>query len=150
MSNGRQRLYSQRLYARRNGTPVPNISGPFIDRRIKTGLFRAGVTSPEYVSYHSAKLRCSNPRNKDYPDYGGRGIEFRFTSFAAFYAELGPRPAGKSLDRFPNNNGHYESGNVRWATAAEQTANRRAFKALNKFSDAELVGECQRRGLWPT
>jgi hypothetical protein len=37
--------------------------------------------------------------------------------------ELGPRPDGMQLDRI-DNDGHYEKGNVRWATLQEQTNNR--------------------------
>lgn len=45
--------------------------------------------------------------------------------FSAFLRDVGPRPSMKhSLDRFPNNDGHYEPGNVRWATRAEQQTNR--------------------------
>lgn len=50
-------------------------------------------------------------------------VEFRFASFDEFFAELGPRPEGCSVDRI-NPLGHYEPGNVRWATVLEQAANR--------------------------
>ncbi|HWY20028.1 MAG TPA: hypothetical protein VNX26_02345 [Candidatus Acidoferrum sp.] len=80
--------------------------------------------SPEYTAYTHAKQRCTNPRCVDWPDYGGRGIKFLFTSFEQFFAELGPRPEGLSLDR-KNNDGNYEPGNVRWATASEQQKNQR-------------------------
>ncbi len=81
----------------------------------------------EYRTYHSAKNRCRNPKNEDFKDYGARGIQFRFTSFDHFFAELGPRPAGMSLDR-RDNNGHYEPGNVRWASPKEQVENRRTSR----------------------
>ena len=85
--------------------------------------------TPEWNSFHAAKKRC-NPKFahvKNYADWSGRGIEFRFTSFEEFYAEVGPRPEPKfdhSLERI-DNDGHYEKGNVRWATKKQQARNRR-------------------------
>lgn len=78
----------------------------------------------EYMTYQAAKSRCNNPNDRRYADYGGRGIRFLFRSFQEFYATLGPRPTGLSLDRV-NNNGHYSKTNVRWATRKEQAANSR-------------------------
>jgi hypothetical protein len=94
------------------------------------GAFQThGMTGcPEYYSYVGAKGRCTNPHSQAWPWYGGRGIEFRFESFEQFFAELGPRPAGMTLDR-KDTNGHYEPGNVRWATRSEQTKNQRPWSA---------------------
>lgn len=76
-------------------------------------------------AYWNAKTRCEDSANKSYKHYGGRGIEFRFTSIEQFIAELGAKPTPQhSVDRI-NNNGHYEPGNVRWATWKQQLANRR-------------------------
>lgn len=81
--------------------------------------------SPEYWAYHGARQRCTNPKANGYRNYGGRKIEFRFSSFGEWFATLGPRPGPEySVDRI-NNDGHYEPGNVRWATDSEQIANRR-------------------------
>ena len=72
------------------------------------------------------------PKAINYANYGGRGIKFLFTSFEQFFAELGPRPKGKSVDRI-NNDGHYEPGNVQWATRSEQRKNQRPrAKKCNK------------------
>lgn len=80
----------------------------------------------------NAKQRCENPNNKGYINYGGRGIEFKFAdideAFTWVVGNIGYPPSTKhSLDRIDNNK-HYEAGNLRWATAAEQANNKRAYK----------------------
>lgn len=80
--------------------------------------------TPEYRSYSHAKGRCENITDHSYKNYGGRGIEFLFDSFEDFYAELGPRPVGMSLNRI-DNDGNYEVGNVEWADDYTQSRNRR-------------------------
>jgi hypothetical protein len=85
-------------------------------------------TTPEFAAYRGAKHRCTNPNDKLWMNYGGRGIQFHFLSFEQFFAELGLKPTPKhSLDR-RDNDGNYEPGNVRWATETEQQNNRRPFK----------------------
>lgn len=85
-------------------------------------------TQPEeYRAWSGMKVRCSNPNFKDWKLYGGKRISVcaRWRdSFEAFFLDLGPRPSPlHSLDRYPNNNGNYELGNVRWATGQEQARN---------------------------
>lgn len=83
--------------------------------------------SVEYQAWSAMRSRCLNPNHSNYPDYGGRGITVcdRWRdSFVAFYEDVGRRPPGHSLDRI-DNDGNYEPGNVRWATAQEQAMNRR-------------------------
>jgi hypothetical protein len=87
----------------------------------------------EYRIYHGMIRRCYEVGNPAYPDYGGRGIKVcdRWRGehgFENFYADMGPRPKGKTLDRWPNNDGDYELANCRWATKKEQAENRRSNK----------------------
>jgi hypothetical protein len=88
------------------------------------------------------KSRCNNPKNISYPHYGGRGIQIYPAwrhSFETFLADVGRRPDSKhSLDRI-DNDGHYEPGNVRWATRQQQVRNR-------SIPNAAAVG--QQYGRW--
>lgn len=83
--------------------------------------------SPTFNSWMSMRQRCTNPSDPAWKYYGGRGIKVcaRWGSFANFLADMGERPAGKSLDRWPDNDGNYTPGNCRWATATEQRHNQR-------------------------
>lgn len=87
--------------------------------------------SKEYFAFYHAKSRCNDRNNSDYEWYGARGIEFRFENFQEFYNEIGDAPNSKySLDR-KDNNGHYEVGNIRWATSKEQSSNKRRARQSN-------------------
>jgi len=86
-----------------------------------------GYRSPEYRSWSSMMRRCSEKatpyRKSIYFDKGVVVCE-RWKDFANFLADMGNRPSPKhTLDRFPNNKGIYEPGNVRWATQKEQSNN---------------------------
>lgn len=91
---------------------------------VKHGMYK----TPEYRAWMAAKVRCFNPNSQNFYLYGGRGISMCpewDASFMAFYEHIGPRPSGEhSLDRI-DTNGHYEPGNVRWATRSEQQKNKR-------------------------
>lgn len=84
---------------------------------------------PLYGTWHQMLQRCENPAHTGYRYYGakGRSVCARWHDVALFIGDieriLGPRPDGMTLDRI-DNDGDYEPGNVRWATAAQQVANR--------------------------
>lgn len=108
---------------------------------------RKGQRTTEYQIWESIKKRCLNPRNRAYARYGGRGISIcdRWRDdFQAFLSDVGARPSLEhSIDRI-DNDGHYEPGNVRWATKSEQARNRRDEHILTQ-SPAPGVDECVRR-----
>lgn len=70
--------------------------------------------------------RCLNPSNKQYRDYGGRGISVckRWLTFVNFFTDMGIAPKGLALDRKNNNRG-YSSRNCQWATRRQQESNKR-------------------------
>lgn len=97
-----------------------------IEANTKHGHATGAGWSKEFNAWVHMRQRCTNPRNKSFSDYGGRGIAVspRWESFEAFLADMGPAPHGAMLDRIDNNKG-YELGNCRWTTRIEQNRNRR-------------------------
>jgi hypothetical protein len=86
-----------------------------------------GHESPTYRSWRSMMSRCNNPKSNNYKYWGGRGIIVceRWFSFENFLADMGVRPVGMTLDRYPNKDGNYELKNCRWAGPTMQVRNRR-------------------------
>lgn len=87
--------------------------------------FRHGMTgTPTYVSWYSMKTRVSNPRANSNARYIGRGIDMdpRWRDFPVFFADMGHRPNGTSLERRDNDRGYWPDNCV-WATRREQATN---------------------------
>jgi hypothetical protein len=103
------------------------ISGVLRARNMSHGLSK----TPEYRVWAGMIRRCHNQNEACYPRYGGKGIEvcgaWR-SDFMAFLAHIGPRPSkAHSIDRIDNSLG-YQPGNVRWATAEQQSRNRECIQ----------------------
>ena len=112
------------------------VAGGLKRRGVKAGGYKHGATvnyseSPEHISWRGMRERCSKPSHRAFKYYGGRGVSVfpewndPVDGFAAFLSYVGPRPSpDHSIDRYPNYNGNYEPGNVRWATRSQQILNR--------------------------
>lgn len=88
---------------------------------------RHGMTrTPTHNSWLSMIQRCTNPSRGNYAYYGGRGITIapEWLEFERFYADMGTRPHGTSLERLDNNAG-YGPDNCVWADKRQQARNRR-------------------------
>ena len=95
----------------------------------KGGVVTHGKTgSKEYSIWVNMKQRCLNPNNTSWRNYGGRGITIckRWLKFENFYADMGERPKGLTLDRIDNDKG-YSPQNCRWTTMKVQALNRSSF-----------------------
>lgn len=94
---------------------------------------QSGNRSVEYKTWLAIKRRCSDVSCKDYPNWGGRGIQVSAeweSSFEAFLRDMGLRPSsGHSIDR-RDPNGHYCRDNCRWVKADVQAKNRRNVLAV--------------------
>ena len=102
--------------------------------------------TPEWITWVGMLQRCAYPRHTHFKHYGGRGISMdpRWSDFSEFFSDMGERPPGMSLDRI-NPDGHYCKDNCRWATASEQSRNRRV---RNPLGVAGIYFYPERGGHW--
>jgi hypothetical protein len=99
-----------------------------------------------YSNWCLMRQRCNDPKCPAYADYGGRGIRVwsawdRPGGSDTFLADVGPRPSAQhSLERL-DVNGHYEPGNVVWATTHEQSRNKRTNRLVTFHGRTQTVAD---------
>lgn len=97
----------------------------------------------EYRSWSRIIQRCTNPKTRNWEDYGGRGISIHpsWRKYEIFLRDVGRSPSlDHQIERI-NNNGNYEPGNVRWATRKEQCRNRRSSHYVTAFGLTRTIAE---------
>lgn len=114
---------------------------------LRHGHARGGMPdSPTYRTWQAMRTRCNNPNRDNADRYFNRDVKIcaRWDSFENFLADMGERPEGKTLDRWPDISGDYEPGNCRWATPVEQARNTRRnvldFESATKVALMRLQG----------
>lgn len=103
------------------------VGGTIVRTGGRDGVSTHGMAGTRiYHIWADMVARCSRPTHGRYTDFGGRGIKVceRWREFVNFYADMGDRPDGRSLDRINNDEG-YSPDNCRWATFRQQRHNRR-------------------------
>lgn len=103
---------------------------------------------PTYKTWVSVHRRIFDQKSRDYSNYGGRGITLcdRWLSYWDFFADMGSKPDGHSIERI-DNDGPYSPENCRWATMKEQGRNRRNNRLVTKDGETlPLVVWCERLG----
>jgi len=109
--------------------------------------------TPEHGVWEGIKRRCFMPNEVAYQHYGERGITMdpRWRDdFAAFLADVGRRPSPKHTIERIDVDGHYEPGNVRWATLKEQARNKRNNRLITLRGETLTLAEwCERFDISP-
>lgn len=105
-----------------------------------------------FKTWEGMHRRCSNPKDKDFALYGGRGIRVceAWHDPTVFANDMGEKPNGCSLDRI-DPNGDYCPENCRWATPAEQGANKRTNRMIEHDGQVLHMSEwCRRLSVKPS
>jgi hypothetical protein len=107
--------------------------------------------TPEYRVWQTMRLRCHEPNNPAYNNYGGRGIKVCdrwLDSPENFIADMGSKPTpAHEIDRIDNDGG-YEPTNCRWVLRAENSRNRRSNRLVELNGESKPLAEwCEKFGV---
>lgn len=116
-------------------------------KRIRIAVNHKGVEylsakdCPVYNKWNGMMYRCLNEKSPSFLHYGGRGIRVapELQTLQGFLDVVGLPPTPQhQLDRI-NNDGHYEPGNLRWATPSENLRNQRRSRLLTHNGKTQAI-----------
>ena len=89
--------------------------------------------------------RCDYASSGNYSRYGAVGVTYvsDWKSYNKFLEDMGERPEGMTLDRIDSSKG-YSKENCRWATPAQQQANRKNCMHLTYNGVTQTAAEWSR------
>ena len=119
---------------------------PDLSERNRNNKTHGMSESRTFRIWMGIRTRCNDPTNKDFFNYGGRGIKVDPNwdkSFVCFLMDMGEAPAGMQIDRI-DNNGHYEKANCRWATIMQNANNRRTCVFVTHEGKTQSVADWAR------
>lgn len=105
---------------------------------VKRGFADLSLYHATYRAWAGLKRRCSNPNDRGYKNYGGRGITFdpRWENFENFLLDMGIKPKDSySIDRI-DPDGHYTPNNCRWTDSKTQALNKRGKKKTQVYPES--------------
>ena len=95
--------------------------------------------SPTYISWAHMLSRV-----RHHPDYAGMSLDPAWEKFEAFFAAMGKRPIGTTLERVDNALG-YQPGNCVWASRKAQAINRSTTNFVTIGKETLCVSDWARR-----
>lgn len=110
---------------------------------VKNPAFVHGMANTKtYYVWHGIMCRCRCKTNSQWKYYGGRGITVcdRWLTFSNFFADMGEKPKGCSIERIDNDKG-YNPSNCKWATPKEQASNRRNTRLIEFNGTKKTISE---------
>lgn len=106
-----------------------------------------------YKRYWHIRARCTFEWDKDYKNYGAKGIKFLWNSYDEFkndmyesYLEHVKKHGDEntSIDRI-NSNGHYCKENCRWATLEVQSKNKKTSRYITHNGETMIIADWAKR-----